>query len=129
MTMFKKLMLVFTMLGAGAAVQASDDSFAGLRTGQGGEKLKRSASAGIRVTALEGVTVQDAPWSAHLSSSRSLPDYAAGYGVATTAYNGIKLRQENLPGSYDVRLPIVARTQGQLGGLVTQASMYYTQRS
>lgn len=126
MTMFKKLMLVFTMLGAGAAVQASDDSFAGLRTGQGSEKLKRSSSLGIRATQLEGVTAQDAPWGAHLGSPRPLSGYAAGYGVAMTAYNGIKLRQENPTGSYDVRLTATASTQWQAGGLVTQASMHYT---
>ena len=99
MTAIKKLMLALTMLSATAGVQASDSDFAAF----GNQKTKKSSTLIQRVS-FEEAGSPATPWGQALGLTAPQPAYRAGYEHLTGQYNGIKLRQQDLQGRYDIPL-------------------------
>jgi hypothetical protein len=99
MTAIKKLMLALTMLSATAGVQASDGAFAAF----GREKTKKTSSLIHRVS-FEDAGVQVSPWGRSLGQPAPQSSYRVGYEAQSGHFNGIKMRQQDLQGRYDIPL-------------------------
>jgi opacity protein-like surface antigen len=128
MTALKNLLLAFTVLGASAAAQA-DDTFASLTFGQTSDKVKKSSALNNNLTRpnADGVIGKDSTWGVRLGQQNTQGRYYATYDNVSGSHNGIKLRQENLLGSYDLFVPMGDTTKlfgGATGGLtkLTQES-------
>lgn len=100
MTGFKNLLLAFTVLSASAVTFASDDNVASLALGKTGERPKKSLV--LHSIRTNGVVSHDSAWGAQLGQSNHQADYCATYANVSVSYNGIKLRQEDLMGRYDL---------------------------
>ncbi|RKS16308.1 hypothetical protein BJ917_5332 [Pseudomonas sp. WPR_5_2] len=100
MTGLKNLLLAFTVLGVSAAAHATDDNFTRLTSGQTSDKVKKSGV--LNYSSVGGVVGNDSAWSVHLArQGRQNSDYAT-YDNVSVSHNGIKLRQEDLMGRYDL---------------------------
>ena len=136
MTTFKKLILAMTVLGASAAVQAADENFASLTLGQTSDKVSKSSSLNKNLNHpnTDGVIGKDTTWGVRLGQQNDERRYYATYDNVSGSHNGIKLRQENLLGSYDMFLPVTSTTKlfgGGTAGLtkLTQDSPGYSRDS
>ncbi len=99
MTAIKKLMLALTMLSATAGAQAADGAFAAF----GREKPKKSSMLIQRVS-FEDAGSQPTPWGQSLGLTVPQPGYRVGYEYLSGQFNGIKMRQQDLQGRYDMPL-------------------------
>lgn len=136
MTTFKKLLLAFTVMGASVAVHAGDDNFASLTFGQTSDKVKKSNALDTNLNNPNagGVIDKDNTWGVRLGQQNSQGRYYATYDNVSGSHNGIKLRQENLLGSYDLFYPVGGSTKlfgGATAGLtkLTQDSPGYSRDS
>ena len=136
MTAFKKLLLAFTVLGASTAAFASGDNFAGLTFGQTSDKIKKSHALNdsLNHPNADGVIGKDTTWGVRLGQQNSQGRYYATYDNVSGSHNGIKLRQENLLGSYDLFYPVGGSTKlfgGATAGLtkMTQESPGFSRDS
>jgi opacity protein-like surface antigen len=136
MTGFKKLLLAFTVFGASTAAIASNDSFASLTYGQTSDKIKKSHALNNNLDRpnADGVIGKDNTWGLRLGQQNSQGRYYATYDNVSGSHNGIKLRQENLLGSYDLFHPLGANTKlfgGASAGLtkMTQESPGFSRDS
>jgi len=136
MTHFKKLILAMTVLGASAVVHAADDNFASLTLGQTSDKVKKSSllNSNLDHPNANGVIGKDTTWGLRLGQQNNDRRYYATYDNVSGSHNGIKLRQENLLGSYDLFLPVTSSTKlfgGASAGLtkLTQDSPGYSRDS
>lgn len=100
MTGLKKLLVAFTVLGVSAAAHATDDNFVRLTTGQTSNKVKKSCS--LSCSSVEGVGGNVTAWGAPLARPVSQDSYYASYDNVSVSHNGIKLRQEDLLGRYEL---------------------------
>ena len=136
MTAFKKLLLAFTVLGASTAAFASDDNFASLTLGQTSDKIKKSHALNdsLNHPNADGVIGKDTTWGVRLGQQNSQGRYYATYDNVSGSHSGIKLRQENLLGSYDLFYPVGGSTKlfgGATAGLtkMTQESPGFSRDS
>lgn len=136
MTGFKKLLLAFTVLSASTAAFASDDNFASLTLGQTSDKVKKSHALNDNLNHpnADGVIGKDTTWGVRLGQQNTKGRYYATYDNVSGSHNGIKLRQENLLGSYDLFYPVGASTRlfgGATAGLtkMTQESPGFSRDS
>ncbi|CAI8986558.1 Outer membrane protein H1 [Pseudomonas sp. IT-P12] len=136
MTTLKKLLLAFTVMGASVAAHATDDNFASLTFGQTSDKVKKSSAldANLNHPNADGVIGKDNTWGVRLGQQNSQGRYYATYDNVSGSHNGIKLRQENLLGSYDLFYPVGGSTKlfgGATAGLtkLTQDSPGYSRDS
>ena len=136
MTTLKKLLLAFTVMGASVAAHATDDNFASLTFGQTSDKVKKSNAldANLNHPNADGVIGKDNTWGVRLGQQNSQGRYYATYDNVSGSHNGIKLRQENLLGSYDLFYPVGGSTKlfgGATAGLtkLTQDSPGYSRDS
>jgi opacity protein-like surface antigen len=136
MTTLKKLILAITVLGASAVVQAADSNFASLTYGQTSDKVKKSnqLNSNLNNPNANGVIGKDNTWGVRLGQQSDEARYYATYDNVSGSHNGIKLRQENLLGSYDMFLPMTRSTKlfgGGTAGLtkLTQESPGYSRDS
>ncbi|MHC8288230.1 hypothetical protein ACYZUD_15710 [Pseudomonas sp. XS1P51] len=136
MTGFKKLLLAFTVLSASAAVHAADDNFASLTFGQTSDKVKKSNALNTNLNNpdADGVIGKGNTWGLRLGQQNSQGRYYATYDNVSGSHNGIKLRQENLLGSYDLFYPVGGSTKlfgGATAGLtkLTQDSPGFSRDS
>lgn len=113
MTGFKKLLLTFALLGASTATWASDATFASLTFGQTSDKIKKSHALNdsLNHPNANGVIGKDNTWGVRLGQQNSQGRYYATYDNVSGSHNGIKLRQENLLGSYDLFFPVGGSTK------------------
>ncbi len=136
MTGFKKLLLAFTVLGASTTAFASDDTFGSLTLGQTSDKFKKSHALNDNLNRpnADGVIGKDTTWGVRLGQQNSQGRYYATYDNVSGSHNGIKLRQENLLGSYDLFYPVGGTTKlfgGASAGLskMTQESPGFSRDS
>lgn len=136
MTTFKKLLLAFTMMGASVAAHADTTNFAGLTFGQTSDKVKKSNALNDNLNHpnADGVIGKDNTWGVRLGQQDSKGRYYATYDNVSGSHNGIKLRQENLLGSYDLFYPVGGSTKlfgGATAGLtkLTQDSPGFSRDS
>jgi opacity protein-like surface antigen len=117
MTYIKKLLLAFTVLGASAMAHA-DDNFASLTLGQTSDKIKKSSALNQNLghPNTDGVIGKDTTYGLRLGRQNDQGRYYATYDNVSGSHNGIKLRQENLLGSYDVFYPVTGTTRLFGGG-------------
>ena len=129
MTGFKKLLLAFTILGASTAAYAADDTFASLTLGQTSDKVKKSHALNDNLNHVnaDGVIGKDGTWGVRLGKQNTQGRYYATYDNVSGSHNGIKLRQENLLGSYDLFYPVGGSTK--LFGGATAGITKLTQES
>ena len=85
MTGFKNLLLAFTVLSASTAAFASDDILPTLSPAKSDEKAKKSAA-----------------WRPQFPRANLQAAYAVGYPTVSVSHNGIKLRESDLFGRYDL---------------------------
>lgn len=136
MTTFKKLLLAFTVMGASVAAHADTTNFAGLTFGQTSDKVKKSSALNDNLNHpnADGVIGKDNTWGVRLGQQDSKGRYYATYDNVSGSHNGIKLRQENLLGSYDLFYPVGGSTKlfgGATAGLtkLTQDSPGFSRDS
>ena len=136
MTGFKKLLLAFTVFGASTAAIASNDSFASLTYGQTSDKIKKSHALNDNLNRpnADGVIGKDNTWGLRVGQQNSQGRYYATYDNVSGSHNGIKLRQENLLGSFDLFHPLGTDTRlfgGASAGLtkMTQESPGFSRDS
>lgn len=135
MIQMKKLLLAFTVLSASAMAHA-DDNFASLTLGQTSDKVKKSSALdqALNNPNADGVIGKDTTYGLRLGRQNDQGRYYATYDNVSGTHNGIKLRQENLLGSYDVFYPVTGSTKlfgGGTAGLtkLTQDSPGYSRDS
>ncbi|MFL6534057.1 MAG: hypothetical protein ACJ8G8_12065 [Pseudomonas sp.] len=117
MTAMKKLLLAFTVLGASAMAHA-DDNFASLTLGQTSDKIKKSNALdqNLNNPNADGAIAKDTTYGLRLGRQNDQGRYYATYDNVSGSHNGIKLRQENLLGSYDLFYPVTSSTKLFGGG-------------
>ena len=108
MTGLKNLILAFTVLGVSVAAHATDDNFR-LISGQTGDKVKKSGV--LKYSSVGGLIAHDSAWGMQLTQQRQRSGYCAAYDNVSVSHNGIKLRQEDLMGRYDLSYPTTTITQ------------------
>lgn len=106
------LLAALTFCGASMAVQA-DDNFASLTYGQTSDKVKKSGLLTENVGHLnsDGIIGKDDTWGVRLGRINDQGRYYATYDNVSGTHNGLKLRQENLLGSYDLFYPVTSTTK------------------
>lgn len=100
MTGFKNLILAFTVVGVSAAAHASDGHFNRPVSGQTSNKLKKSGV--LNYSNVAAVVADSSAWGAHLAGQNSHSGYYATYDQVSVSHNGIKLREQDLMGRYDL---------------------------
>lgn len=107
------LLAALTVLGASMSVQAADDTFAGLTYGQTSDKVRKSGSLeqNIGNPNTDGIIGKDDTWGVRLGRINDQGRYYATYDNVSGTHNGLKLRQENLLGSYDLFYPLGSSTK------------------
>jgi len=136
MTSLKKMILAFTVLGASAAAQAADSNFAGLSYGLTSDKVSKSSllNNNLGHPNADGVIGKDSTYGVRFGQQNDQARYYATYDYVSGSHNGIKLRQQNLLGSYDMFLPVTSSTKlfgGATAGLtkMTQESPGFSRDS
>ena len=107
------LLIAMTVLGASSLAQAADTTFAGLTYGQTSDKIKKSGLLGSNVDHLntDGIISKDGTWGARLGRQNDQGRYYLTYDNVSNNHSGVKMRQENLLGSYDLFLPVTSSTK------------------
>lgn len=137
MTRLNKLLLAFTVMSASIAAHADTTSnFAGLTFGQTSDKIDKSHALNNNLDHPNATGAIDGnnTYGVRLGQQNSQGRYYATYDNVSGSHNGIKLRQENLLGSYDLFYPVGSTTKlfgGATAGLtkLTQESPGYSRDS
>ncbi|WP_434766417.1 hypothetical protein [Pseudomonas triticicola] len=137
MTRINKLLLAFTLLGSSIAANADDTSnFAGLTFGQTSDKIDKSHALNNNLgnPNVSGAIDGNNTYGMRLGQQNSQGRYYATYDNVSGSHNGVKLRQENLLGSYDLFYPVGGSTKlfgGATAGLtkLTQDSPGFSRDS
>ena len=118
MKQFKKMILAVAVLGASAMAQADARPFASLTYGQTSDKFSKShlLNSNLRHPNADGVIHKNGTWGLRLGQQGDASRYYATYDNVSSSHNGIKLRQENLLGSYDAFMPLTSTTKLFGGG-------------
>ncbi|MCT8165115.1 MULTISPECIES: porin family protein [unclassified Pseudomonas] len=98
--------------------QAADDNFASLTYGQTSDKVKKSGLLQRNTDNLnaDGIIGKDDTWGVRVGKINDERRYYMTYDNVSGDHSGLKLRQENLLGSYDVFLPVGDTTKLFGGG-------------
>ncbi|WP_460064839.1 hypothetical protein [Pseudomonas sp. H1_G08] len=137
MTRLNKLLMAFTLLGSSIAANADDTSnFAGLTFGQTSDKIDKSHALNNNLgnPNVTGAIDGNNTYGMRLGQQNSQGRYYATYDNVSGSHNGVKLRQENLLGSYDLFYPVGGSTKlfgGATAGLtkLTQDSPGFSRDS
>ncbi len=137
MTRINKLLLAFILLGSSIAANADDTSnFAGLTFGQTSDKIDKSHALNNNLgnPNVTGAIDGNNTYGMRLGQQNSQGRYYATYDNVSGSHNGVKLRQENLLGSYDLFYPVGGSTKlfgGATAGLtkLTQDSPGFSRDS
>ncbi|MDN7140949.1 outer membrane beta-barrel protein [Pseudomonas sp. JQ170] len=113
MKTLNSLFLAVAFLGAAATAQASDSTFAGVTYGQTSDKIKKSGLLSSNTDHLNsnGIIDKDGTWGVRLGQMNDQRRYYLTYDNVSNDHSGLKLRQENLLGSYDVFYPLGTSTK------------------
>ncbi len=120
----KTLPALFAALAVCAAgvttVQAADDNFANITYGQTSDKVKKSGLLQRNTDHLnaDGIIGKDDTWGVRVGKINEERRYYMTYDNVSGDHSNLKLRQENLLGSYDVLLPVGDTTKLFGGGTV-----------
>lgn len=119
MNKFNKLVLATTLFGFTAFAQAEESNFAGLTYGKTLNKVSKSTQLDNNLDHPNiggAIGSSDNTWGMRLGRQSDSNRYYATYDYVSGTHNGVKLRQENLLGSYDLFVPVGASTRLFGGG-------------
>jgi hypothetical protein len=111
MLTFNKLFLALAFLGSSAAAQAAEGNADVSRIDYGKTSEKPDRPSGMRRTVSGSNATAAGTWGQNLSQQHVDHAYCASFENLSTTYNGVKVRQENLLGSYDVSLPLASTSR------------------
>ena len=102
------LMVAMAVCAASLTAHAADDTFASLTYGQTSDKVRKSGLLQRNTEHLntDGIIGKDGTWGVRLGKINDDARYYMTYDNVSGDHSGIKLRQENLLGSYDLFLPV-----------------------
>lgn len=102
-----KLALATSLTFAAVAANAADN-FAGLTWGQTDNNIQKSRALNSNLNSpnLDKVINDSATWGVRAGQVSDADRYYLSYENVSDTYSGLKLRQQNLLGSYDVFLPV-----------------------
>lgn len=108
MKTFNTLMAAMAVCTASLTAQAADDTFASLTYGQTSDKVRKSGLLQRNTDHLnaDGIIGKDGTWGVRVGRINDDARYYLTYDNVSGDHSGIKLRQENLLGSYDAFLPV-----------------------
>jgi opacity protein-like surface antigen len=135
MLITNKFLLALAFIGSSAAVQASESSstFGGVTYGLTSDKINKSSNLNRNLDRpnADGVIGKDTTWGMRLGQQNADNRYYATYDNVSGSHNGLKIRQENLLGSYDLMVPVGTGTSTQLfgGGTLGMTKMSQESRS
>ena len=119
MKTFNTLLAAMAVCAAGmTSAQAADENFASLTYGQTSDKVRKSGLLQSNTDNLnaDGIIGKDGTWGARLGRINDQGRYYVTYDNVSGDHSGLKLRQENLLGSYDLFLPVGDTTKLFGGG-------------
>ncbi|MBM3106819.1 outer membrane beta-barrel protein [Pseudomonas sp. P66] len=107
------LFLAAAFFSASAAVQAADTTFAGVTYGQTSDKIKKSGllSSNTEHLNTDGIISKDGTWGVRVGQMNDQGRYYLTYDNVSNDHSGLKVRQENLLGSYDMFYPLGTSTK------------------
>lgn len=108
------LMIALALSAASlATAQAADSNFASLTYGQTSDKIRKSGLLDRNTDHLntDGIIAKDGTWGVRLGQMNDQGRYYLTYDNVSSDHSGLKLRQENLLGSYDVFYPLASSTR------------------
>lgn len=109
MKTLNSLLAAMAVCAAGLATTAqADDTFASLTYGQTSDKVRKSGLLQRNTGHLDsdGIIGKDSTWGIRLGQLNEQGRYYMTYDNVSGDHSGLKLRQENLLGSYDLFYPI-----------------------
>ncbi|WP_459208160.1 outer membrane protein [Pseudomonas sp. MLB6B] len=109
MKTFNSLIAAMAVCAAGLATSAqADDTFASLTYGQTSDKVRKSGLLQRNTGHLDadGIIGKDDTWGVRLGKLNEQGRYYMTYDNVSGDHSGLKLRQENLLGSYDLFYPV-----------------------
>ncbi|WP_407311588.1 hypothetical protein [Pseudomonas sp. nanlin1] len=118
MNHFKKLMAAAALASSSVLAQAADDTFIGLTYGKTDNKITKSSQLDKNLDNpnVNGVIGSEGTWGLRLGQQNDVGRYYVTYDNVSGSHNGVRLRQENLLGSYDLFFPAATGTKLFLGG-------------
>lgn len=120
MLKFNQFVLALAFISGSAVAQASEGSstFGGVTYGSTNDKISKSnnLNRNLNNPNADGIIGKDGTWGVRLGQQNQDGRYYATYDNVSGNHNGLKLRQENLLGSYDAFMPITPSTKLFGGG-------------
>jgi opacity protein-like surface antigen len=115
-----KTLLALAFLGSSTALQANDSvrNFASVTLGNTSDKIQHSRALNDNLNRpnTDGIIGKDTTWGVRLGQQTNANRYYATYDNVSGSHNGLKLRHENLLGSYDMFVPVGWSGNTQLFG-------------
>ncbi|HEY0288204.1 MAG TPA: hypothetical protein VGC62_14525 [Pseudomonas sp.] len=111
MLIFNKLFLALAFLGSSAAAQAAERSADVSRIDYGKTSEKPDRPNGIRRSLNNTSARSSGMWSHSLGQQPVDHVYCVTFENLSGTHNGVKVRQENLLGRYDVSLPLISTSK------------------
>ncbi|MGM4838980.1 outer membrane beta-barrel protein, partial [Salmonella sp. NW1263] len=118
MKTFNTLLAALAVCAAGMTTAQADENFASLTYGQTSDKVRKSGLLQSNTDHLnaDGIIGKDDTWGVRLGRINDQGRYYMTYDNVSGDHSGLKLRQENLLGSYDLFLPVGDTTKLFGGG-------------
>ncbi|MDF2490205.1 MAG: outer membrane protein [Pseudomonas sp.] len=114
MKTFNTLMIAMAVSAASfTTAQAADSTFASLTYGQTSDKIRKSGLLQRNTGHLntDGILHKDDTWGVRLGQMNDQGRYYLTYDNTSSDHSGLRLRQENLLGSYDLFYPVGSSTR------------------
>lgn len=123
------LIVAASLLGVSALAQAADSNFIGLSYGKTSDNISKSSALNTNLGRpdADAVIAREGTWGIRAGQQNDVGRYYATYDYTSGSKDGIKLRQQNLLGSYDMFLPVAQQTK--LFGGVSAGITRLTQKS
>lgn len=118
MKTLKKLALATAILGATAGMAQASENFVGLTWGETSNNIQKSGelNRNLNDPKLDSVINNSSTWGVRAGQQNEQGRYYATYENTSDTYRGMKLRQQNLLGSYDAFLPLNDQGTKLFGG-------------
>jgi opacity protein-like surface antigen len=126
---FSKLIIAVSLLSLGSLAHAADSDFIGLSYGKTSTNISKSSALNRNLghPDADAVITREGTWGIRAGQQNDYGRIYATYDYTSGSHDGIKLRQQNLLGSYDVFVPVAKQTK--LFGGVSAGVTRMTQKS
>ncbi|SDH90132.1 outer membrane beta-barrel protein [Pseudomonas panipatensis] len=118
MLTLKKLAIASAILCASVGVAQANENFIGLTWGETSDNIQKSAelNRNLNNPKLDSAINNSGTWGVRAGQQNERGRYYATYEYTSGSHDGLKLRQQNLLGSYDAFLPLGDRGTKLFGG-------------